>query len=84
VSLIVFPVIFILYESMFDMGKPWGIVAAGGFCFVFVEADMGNLLGITLRAPIAIVLLSYLLGAVVRMIPVRGDEPVMLDPEPAA
>jgi hypothetical protein len=84
VSLIVFPVIFILYESMFDMGKPWGIVAAGGFCFVFVEADMGKLLGITLRAPIAILLLSYLLGAVVRMIPVRGDEPVMLDPEPAA
>jgi hypothetical protein len=84
VSLIVFPAIFVLYESMFDIGKPWGIVAAGGFCFVFAEADLGKLLGITLRAPIAILLLSYLLGAVVRMIPVRGDEAVMLDPEPAA
>lgn len=83
VSLLGVPAIFILYESMFDIGKPWGIVAAGGFCIVFAEADMGKLVGIALRAPIAIILLSYLLGASVKMIPVRGDAEVLLDPESA-
>ena len=83
VSLLVVPAIFILYESMFDMSKPWGIVAAGGFCFLFAEADMGKYIEIALRAPISIVLLSYLLGAIVRMIPVRGDAGVLLDPESA-
>jgi hypothetical protein len=75
-SLLIVPAIFVLYESMFDIGKPWGIVAAGGFCFVFVEADMGKLMGIALRAPIAILLLSYLFGMIVRMIPVKGAQRV--------
>ena len=59
---------------MFDIRRPWGIVAAGGFCFVFREADLGKLLGLILRAPIGILLLSYVVGGIVRMIPIKGDE----------
>ena len=74
ISLIVIPAILIFYESMFDIRRPWGIVAAGGFCFVFREADLGKLLGLILRAPIGILLLSYVVGGIVRMIPIKGDE----------
>ena len=77
-SLLVIPAVFILYESVFDIKRPWGIVAAGGFCFVFREADMGKLLGLILRAPIAILLLSYIVGGIVKMIPVKGDEEITL------
>lgn len=74
ISLLVIPAVLILYESMFDIKRPWGIVAAGGFCFVFREADMGKLLGLIVRVPIAILLLSYIVGGIVSMIPVKGDE----------
>jgi hypothetical protein len=77
-SLLVIPAIFILYESIFDIKKPWGIVAAGSFCFGFRETDMGKLLELVLRAPIAILLLSYVIGGIVRMIPVKGDEEIAL------
>jgi hypothetical protein len=78
VSLLVIPAILILYESMFDIRRPWGIVAAGGFCFGFRETDMGKLLELVLRVPIAILLLSYIVGGIVRMIPVKGDEEIAL------
>ncbi|MGA2050323.1 MAG: hypothetical protein ABSG96_21690 [Terracidiphilus sp.] len=81
VGLLVFPTVFILYESMFDIRRPWGMVAAGAFCFQFAEVNMGGLLGLTLRAPIAILMLSYVMGGIVRMIPVKGDQGVILGPE---
>jgi hypothetical protein len=82
-ALLGFPAAFILYESMFDIRKPWGIVAAGGFFFQFSQISMSGLIGLTLRAPLAILAVSYLVGAIVRMIPIKGDEWFTLDQAPA-
>jgi hypothetical protein len=81
VGLLAFPTVFILYESMFDMRRPWGMVATGAFCFQFAQVNMGGLLGLTLRAPIAILILSYAMGVIVRMIPVKGDLGAVLAPD---
>jgi hypothetical protein len=83
-GIICFPMTFIFYESMFDIRKPWGIVATGGFCVQFAQASLGGLLSIAVRAPLAILFLSYVVGIIVRMIPVRGDEGVLLHPGTAA
>ena len=89
VGLIGFPTVFIVYESMFDIHKPWGIVATGAFCFQFAEVSMDGMLSLLVRAPAAIVLLSYAVGIIVRMIPVKGAagaDPVqdfsLWDPDP--
>ena len=79
VALFAFPSAFILYESMFDMRQPWGIVAAGAFCFQFSQVNLGALLGLAVRAPLAILLMSYVIGMIVRMIPVQGDEMLLVD-----
>jgi len=83
VSLIGFPTLFILYESMFDIRKPWGIVATGGLCFQFSQASMSGIINLMIRAPLAILLLSYLVGVLVRMVPVRGDEILDFEQEAA-
>jgi hypothetical protein len=82
-ALLGFPAAFILYESMFDIRKPWGIVAAGGFFFQFSQVSMSGLISLTLRAPIAILAVSYFVGVIVRMIPIKGDEWFVLDQAPA-
>jgi hypothetical protein len=79
-GLICFPTTFIFYESMFNIRKPWGIVATGGFCVQFAQVSLGGLVGITLRVPFAILFLSYLVGVIVRMIPMRGDERALIQP----
>lgn len=73
-GLICFPSIFVLYESMFDMRKPWGIVATGSFCFAFSQVGLGTMVGLAFRSTTTFLLLSYAMGALVRMIPVRGDQ----------
>jgi hypothetical protein len=73
VGLLVFPITFIIYESIFDFHRPWGIVAIGGFCFTFAQVALGGLVQDMVRAPIAILSLSYIVGTVVRMIPTGGD-----------
>jgi len=78
VGLIAFPTVFIIYESMFDIRRPWGIVATGAFCFQFSQISMGGMVGLAIRAPLSILLLSYVMGMLVRMIPVRGDKGVTL------
>jgi cytochrome b561 len=83
VSLLGLPTTFILYESMFDITKPWGIVVAGGFFMQFTQVSMSGLIALTLRVPISILALSYFIGAIVRMIPVKGDEWFTLDQAPA-
>jgi len=83
-GLLVFPAVFILYESMFDIRKPWGIVTTGGMCIGFSQIGLGGLVGVLFRAPLSILLLSWFVGALVRMIPVKGDEGMVLDAESAA
>jgi len=72
VGLIAFPASFIIYESIFDIRRPWGIVAIGGFCTTFSQVSLGGLFTSSIRTPISIVLLSYLVGIILRMIPVQG------------
>lgn len=79
VSLLGFPTAFILFESMFDVRKPWGIVAAGSFCFQFAQASTSGLIALAVRAPLSILLLSYVVGVIVRMIPVKGYEWITID-----
>jgi hypothetical protein len=79
-GLFAFPAIFIIYESMFDMRRPWGIVAMGILVSTGVGASMGNLAGLALRTPIEILLVSYLVVGIVRMIPNKGDQYVALKP----
>jgi hypothetical protein len=63
------PLIFVVYESMFDISKPWGTVALG-LCFMEMSAIMlPQYLPLLIRTPIFILALSSLMGLLVRMIP---------------
>jgi hypothetical protein len=73
---LVFPVYFIILDSMFDIRKPWGTAVLGIMIPLFAEGGMGGYVGRIIRFPIEILLLSYLLGWIVRMIPMRGDRGV--------
>jgi hypothetical protein len=44
---------------------------------------MSGLIALTLRAPLAILAVSYFVGLIVRMIPIKGDEWFTLDRAPA-
>jgi hypothetical protein len=80
VGLIAFPASFIIYESIFDIRRPWGIVAIGGFCTTFSQVSMDGLLVSSIRTPIAIVLLSYVVGIILRMIPIKGAKTTFIRP----
>jgi hypothetical protein len=75
---LVFPGCFVLYESLFDMRKPWGLVALSGFAWAFCQISMGGMLQILTRTPLALVALSYVVGGIVSMIPMKGDQGVEL------
>ncbi len=74
VGLFVFPTLFIVYESIFDIRRPWGIVALGILGSRFGQAvTLGSVLTLLIRQPIELLLLSYLIGILVRVIPTRGS-----------
>jgi hypothetical protein len=73
-----FPITFVIYESMFDMQKPWGTVALAMCVQGFGEVMVMRFVGIGLRFPILLVLLSILVGGLVKMVPMRGDREVGL------
>ena len=81
---LVFPACFVLYESLFDLRKPWGVVALSGFVYGFWAASMGSLLQILTRTPLALIALSYLVGGLVSTIPIRGDRGGEMSGAPAA
>ncbi len=81
---LVFPACFVLYESLFDLTKPWGVVALGGFAAVFIEIDLGSLLQTLTRTPLALIALSYAIGGLVSIIPVKGDQGVRMRSAPAS
>lgn len=62
----VFPLIFIIYESMFDLSQPWGTVMLGMMFFGFGEMMVHRSVGMILRDPIYLVLLSYLIGGIAK------------------
>jgi hypothetical protein len=65
--------VFIIYESMFDFSRPWGTVALGICLLTFAETSMLGLLHLILRTPLDVLLLSYLVVGLVKMVPMRGD-----------
>jgi hypothetical protein len=81
---LVFPFCFVLYESLFDIKKPWGVVALSGFVFNFWAVSMGSMLQLLTRTPLALVVLSYVVGALLIMIPVKGAKRVRISRAPVS
>ncbi len=74
VALIAMPLTFRVYESMFDMTRPWGTVAMVTLVIMLPEGGLGRLVAVLLlRTTIYLLVASYVTAMLVRMIPVRGD-----------
>lgn len=74
VGLFLVPLTFALYESMFDMKKPWGTVALLSCAFGMSEGGLGTLIAVVvIRIPVELLVASYLMRFVTRLIPVRVD-----------
>lgn len=78
--LFLFPMAFIVYESVFDFSRPWGTVALGVLLVSFSETSFTGLLLLILRTPISLILLSYLVVGLVKMVPTRGEKAIGLRP----
>lgn len=75
-SFLVVPAIFIVYESIFDMSRPWGTVTAIGFFLTFIAGTMGGMImGVMIKTPIYMILISWFVGGVSRVLPAAGDRP---------
>jgi hypothetical protein len=72
-SFLVMPMVFNYLDSMFDIRKPWGTAILGILLETFSEGSMGGFVAKVIRFPLEILILSYLMGGIVLMIPVRGD-----------
>jgi hypothetical protein len=81
---LVFPFCFVLYESLFDLKRPWGVVALSSFAFAFSEISMDGILPLLTRTPIAIIAMSYVIGGLVSMIPVKGTKGLNMRGVPAS
>lgn len=73
----VFPAIVVIYESMFDISKPWGTVATVYLCISLTEGSMGTVLtGAMIKQPAIFIGLSWCAAWIIRMIPVSGDRAI--------
>ncbi len=70
--MICFPLSFIVWQSVFDMSKPWGTVALVLGSLMFGEMMVTRFVPFVLRLPLVIILLSYLIAGVAGFIPVQG------------
>lgn len=73
-GLLAFPTTIVVYESLFDMSRPWGTVALGVFCTKLPGAPLGYLATMVFRDSVELVLLSYIIGGLVRMIPTKDSK----------
>jgi hypothetical protein len=73
VGLLVFPAILTLYQNVFDMNAAWGAVASVDLIVQISQVSLGGLIGVAIRVPLTIVLMSYLVNLAAKAIPVRGD-----------
>lgn len=67
------PFVLVVFESMFDISRPWGTVAAVTLAFEFGAMTMGSNIVLMTKTPLQLILVSWVLGGIVRYIPVRGD-----------
>jgi hypothetical protein len=70
------PLMFVIYESMFDMRRPWGTVAV--VMFALTEGGMGDILGNAIKNPIYILIISWSAAWLITMIPSVGDRSATL------
>jgi hypothetical protein len=76
VALLLLPVSFVIFESVFDISRPWGTVAVSSFMLGLCEASVGRfIIAGVIRGVGYLILLSYVVGVLTRMIPTRGDSP---------
>ncbi len=76
---LVLPAIFVIYESMFDISKPWGTVATVTLLLSLTEGSMGGvLLGTMIKDPMILLALSWGAAGVVRLIPTAGERAVAI------
>jgi len=68
-----FPIVFVVFESMFDLSRPWGTVALGMTMFAFGEFMLDRFLPLVIRTPLYLILLSYFVGWIAKIVPVEGD-----------
>ncbi len=69
----VFPLLFVVCESVFDVSRPWGTVAMGMLLPTFAEGGVGTYIVKIVKIPIYIILISYVLGGIARIFPYRRD-----------
>jgi hypothetical protein len=68
------PAVFVVYESMFDMQKPWGTVATLYLLLGLTEGSMGQfMVNGMIKDPLYVLVLSWGADWIVRMIPATGD-----------
>ncbi len=76
VPLLLLPLAFIVYDSMFDMTRPWGTVVTVTSAMGIAVTSVGALaIGFLLFTPISILLVSWFTGWIVRSISMTGDNP---------
>jgi hypothetical protein len=74
VALLLVPLLFIVYDSMFDISRPWGTVTTVTLMFLIAGNGVGNLLiHDLLEVPIYVLLVSWFVGWITRYIPMSGD-----------
>jgi len=75
---LVWPALFVVYESIFDMRRPWGTVATALLLFGLTEGSMGNSVTESLiKSPAYVLILSWGATWIIKMIPVVGDRTVL-------
>jgi hypothetical protein len=73
VPLVFVPALFVMVESMYDLSRPWGIVAFGIYFAAFGEMMLGRFFNLMIRTPLYLLAFSYLLSFLIRAVPIRGD-----------
>jgi hypothetical protein len=77
--LLVVPAIFVIYESIFDVGRPWGTVATMMLALGIWVGSMGSQIGdAMIRTPIYILIISRCAAWLVGTIPKNADRAVSL------
>jgi hypothetical protein len=68
------PAIFVFYESMFDLRRPWGTVGVASFMGALAGGTIGlKLVDTLIKEPIYILIISWVAAWCARMIPAAGD-----------
>ncbi|HTX42880.1 MAG TPA: hypothetical protein VMD25_13675 [Acidobacteriaceae bacterium] len=63
--LLVIPAVFVVYDSMFDLSRPWGTVAVVTLIFEFIVASMGAMISsVLIMTPVYLLAISWFIGRI--------------------